>query len=50
MQNSSNSQEWNQLRGLLTEELPTDLKESIHCSPDIRENKYNVSMLQGFGR
>ena len=30
--------EWDQLRGLLYEENESNLKESIHCSPDVRTN------------
>ena len=42
--------DWNNsLRGLLEEE-PSDMKESIHCSPDVRKNSFECEMLRGFGR
>lgn len=50
LQNSTNSQDWANIRCLLTEESDSDLKESIHCGPDIRATKYSCTMLQNFGR
>jgi hypothetical protein len=39
-----------QLTGLLSDDLSTDMKESIHCGPDTRSAKFTCDALKGFGR
>ena len=42
--------DWGQIKGLLDHDSEENMKQSIHCGPDIRTNNYNCELLQSLGR